>query len=234
MEPVSICNRAFYNAYYRLPALSVAALMPALEDSVTEQECIARARAGDDATFTPLVETYQTAVYNLCYRMLGDPQEAEDAAQEAFLRAFSQLRRYDPTRSFKTWLFSIASHHCIDRLRKRRVTWLSIDEDDLPPHPNLREPTLGPEEATSRREQAKVIQGHLSKLSPEDRGVIVMRYWYDLSYEEIAEATSTTVSAVKSRLHRARGTVADMLAASATKVNPKQVRPALAAEGMKR
>jgi RNA polymerase sigma-70 factor (ECF subfamily) len=201
---------------------------------VTEQECIARARAGDEAAFTPLVETYQTAVYNLCYRMLGDPPEAEDAAQEAFLRAFSQLRRYDPTRSFKTWLFSIASHHCIDRLRKRRVTWLSIDEDDLPPHPNLREPAAGPEETVSRREQAKVIQSHLSKLSPEDRGVIVMRYWYDLSYEEIAEATRTTVSAVKSRLHRARGTVGEMLTTGASKVNPKQVRPALAAEGMKR
>jgi RNA polymerase sigma-70 factor (ECF subfamily) len=134
-------------------------------------------------------------------------------------------------RSFKTWLFSIASHHCIDRLRKRRVTWLSIDDDELPPHPNLREATPGPEETTSRREQAKVIQGYLSKLSPEDRGAIVMRYWYDLSYEEIAEATSTTVSAVKSRLHRARGTIGEMMAQP--RMTPK-VRPALVAEGMKR
>ena len=201
---------------------------------MTEQEYLARARAGDEAAFTPLVETYQTAVYNLCYRMLGDAHEAEDAAQEAFLRAYAQLRRYDPTRSFKTWLFSIASHHCIDRLRKRRVTWLSIDDDDLPPHPNLREPAAGPEETASRREQAKVIQGYLSKLSPEDRGVIVMRYWYDLSYEEIAETTGATVSAVKSRLHRARGTIAEMLAASAPRANPVSVRAAYAAEGMKR
>jgi RNA polymerase sigma-70 factor (ECF subfamily) len=201
---------------------------------VTEQEYLARARAGDEAAFTPLVETYQTAVYNLCYRMLGDAHEAEDAAQEAFLRAYSQLRRYDPTRSFKTWLFSIASHHCIDRLRKRRVTWLSIDDDDLPPHPNLREPAAGPEETASRREQARVIQGHLSKLSPEDRGVIVMRYWYDLSYEEIAETTGATVSAVKSRLHRARGAVAEMVTASTPKLNSVPVRPALAVEGMKR
>jgi RNA polymerase sigma-70 factor (ECF subfamily) len=198
---------------------------------VTEQEYLARARAGDEAAFTPLVETYQTAVYNLCYRMLGDGHEAEDAAQETFLRAYAQLRRYDPMRSFKTWLFSIASHHCIDRLRKRRVTWLSIDDDELPPHPNLREATPGPEETTSRREQAKVIQGYLSKLSPEDRGAIVMRYWYDLSYEEIAEATSTTVSAVKSRLHRARGTIGEMMAQP--RMTPK-VRPALVAEGMKR
>lgn len=204
---------------------------------VTEQELIARARAGDDTAFTGLVETYQTPIYNLCYRMLGEANEAEDAAQEAFLRAYSQLNRYDPARSFKTWLFSIASHYCIDCLRKRRLTWLSIDDEALPPHPNLREPTLGPEEATVRREQSALIQKVLGKLSPEDRSVMVMRYWYDLSYEEIAEATSATVSAVKSRLHRARGAMADLLRPEAAHTPPASKpagRPALAAEGVRR
>ena len=181
---------------------------------MTEQDWLKRARAGDEESFARLVETYQTAIYNLCYRMLGESNEAEDAAQEAFMRAYSQLSTYDPTRSFKTWLFSIASHYCIDRLRKRRLTWLSLDDDELPPHPALQEPSAGPEEVSVRREQTAVIQALLAKLAPEDRSVIIMRYWYDFSYDEIAEVTQTTVSAVKSRLHRARGTVAEMMKSS--------------------
>jgi RNA polymerase sigma-70 factor (ECF subfamily) len=181
------------------------------ETRVSEQALILRARAGDEAAFTPLVETYQTAIYNLCYRMLGDAGEAEDAAQETFLRAYAQLHSYDSSRSFKTWLFSIASHHCIDRLRKRRLIWLSIDDEALHPHPALRERTPGPEEQSMRREQSEAVQALLARLAPEDRKVIVMRYWYDLSYEEIAQTTGTTVSAVKSRLHRARGFIAEMM-----------------------
>jgi len=199
---------------------------------VTEQDWVTRARAGDQAAFTQLVETYQTAIYNLCYRMLGDAGEAEESAQESFLRAYTRLGSYDPARPFKTWLFSIASHYCIDRLRKRRLIWLSIEDEALTPHPALHEPNPGPEEMTVRREQRELIQSMLAKLSPEDRNVVVMRYWQDLSYEEIAEATSTTVSAVKSRLHRARGSVSEMLRATsggAAAVRPA-ARPALAVE----
>jgi RNA polymerase sigma-70 factor, ECF subfamily len=197
---------------------------------MSEHEWVRLARAGDENAFADLVEAYQSPIYNLCYRMLGDAGEAEDAAQETFLRAYSQLASYDANRSFKTWLFSIANHHCIDRLRKRRLTWLSID-DDLPPHPALQEQAPGPEEASVRREQAAAIQALLSRLPPEDRSVVVMRYWYDLSYEEIAESTRTTVSAVKSRLHRARGHLGDLLAAQARAPRPAPRSPALRAEG---
>jgi RNA polymerase sigma-70 factor, ECF subfamily len=169
-----------------------------------EGEFITSARAGSTAAFTRLVEIYQNPIYNLCYRMLGDPGEAEDAAQEAFLRAYSQLHRYDPARSFKTWLFSIASHHCIDRLRRRRVTWLGIDDEPLLTHPALLEPRPGPEQMAVRHEEQAAVQALLAELAPRDRCAIVMRYWYDMSYEEIARATGSTASAVKSRLHRAR------------------------------
>jgi RNA polymerase sigma-70 factor (ECF subfamily) len=92
-----------------------------------ELEMICGALSGDHAAFSALVETYQTPVFNLCYRMLGDRCEAEDAAQEAFLRAYSRLRSYDPARPCETWLLSSAAHYCIDRLRTRRVTVLGID-----------------------------------------------------------------------------------------------------------
>jgi RNA polymerase sigma-70 factor, ECF subfamily len=169
-----------------------------------EGELIASARAGSTAAFTSLVEIYQNPIYSLCYRMLGDFGEAEDAAQESFLRAYSQLHRYDPARSFKTWLFAIASHHCIDRLRRRRVIWLGIDDEPLLTHPALLEPRPGPEQMAVRREEQAAVQALLAELAPRDRCAIVMRYWYDMSYEEIASATGSTASAVKSRLHRAR------------------------------
>ncbi len=198
---------------------------------MTEQDWVRRARAGDEDAFTRLVETYQTPIYNLCYRMLGEAGEAEESAQEAFLRAYAQLSTYDPARPFKTWLFSIASHYCIDRLRKRRLTWLSIEDETLPPHPALQEQTPGPEEQAMRHEQSAAIQAVLAKLAPDDRAVIVMRYWYDMSYEEIAAATRATVSAVKSRLHRARGALAEMMKTSPAKAPRRPARPMLAMEG---
>jgi RNA polymerase sigma-70 factor (ECF subfamily) len=169
-----------------------------------ELEMIHGALSGDHAAFTALMETYQTPVFNLCYRMLGDRCEAEDAAQEAFLRAYSRLRSYDPARPFKTWLFSIAAHYCIDRLRKRRVAVLGIDDEPIQYHPALRSSSPSPLDIAERGERRDGVQALLQELPAQDRAAIVMRYWYDLSYEEIAEATGATVSSVKSRLHRAR------------------------------
>ena len=94
-----------------------------------ETEWIHQARGGDQAAFGRLVVAYQTPVYNLTYRMLGNTGEAEEAAQEAFLRAYTRLHSYDPQRPFRSWMLSIASHYCIDLLRKRRITWLSFEDE---------------------------------------------------------------------------------------------------------
>ncbi len=178
---------------------------------MSEQDIVTLARKGDQAAFTTLVQTYQTAIYNLCYRMLGEADQAQDATQETFLRAYTQFHRYDPERPFKTWLFSIASHYCIDRLRRRRITWLDIDDEPLAGHPALREKRVGPEDTATQSERARDVQALLETLPAKDRAAVVMLYWYDLSYQEIAEATGTTVSAVKSRLHRARAAMAETL-----------------------
>lgn len=197
---------------------------------MSESELVTRAQAGDAQAFTQLVELYQTPIYNLCYRMLGEAREAEDAAQETFLRAYAQLYRYQLGRSFKTWLFSIASHHCIDHLRKRRLLWLSLDEP-LEPHPALNEPTPGPEDSSLRREQTQLVEMMLKKLSPEDRSAVILRYWNDLSYEEIADATQSSVSAVKSRLHRARASLATLLKNESRGAAMTAPHPELALEG---
>jgi RNA polymerase sigma-70 factor, ECF subfamily len=170
-----------------------------------EMDWIHQSRQGNDEAFTRLVEVYQTPVYNLCYRMLGEVEAAEDAAQESFLRAYQNIHRYDPNRSFATWLLSIAAHYCIDRLRRRRFSTLSIDDDDEEHPMELPDQSaVNPEVETARREEQEQLQKVLRTLNATDRAAIVMRYWYDFSEVEIAESLSLSVSAVKSRLHRAR------------------------------
>ena len=175
-----------------------------------EMAWVVRAQQGSDEAFTHLVETYQTPVYNLCYRMLGEAESAEDASQETFLRAYQHLHRYDRKRPFATWLLSIAAHYCIDRLRRRKFAMFSMDEEDDENAP-FEIPDVdapNPEMESVRKEERDHLQALLQRLDATDRAAIVMRYWYDFSEAEIAESLRLTVSAVKSRLHRARRTLA--------------------------
>ena len=167
-----------------------------------ERDWILHARRGDEDAFANLVEAYQVPVYNLCCRMLGDPVQAEDAAQETFLKAYRGMKRYDPKRPFATWLLSIASHHCIDRLRRRRIPAISLSE--MLPSQQKPDDSPGPEAVLAISEHQQAVWGMLEQLGNRDRVVIVLRYWDELSYEEIAQTLSTSVSSVKSRLHRAR------------------------------
>jgi RNA polymerase sigma-70 factor (ECF subfamily) len=174
-----------------------------------ETEEIRMAQAGDQSAFGHLVTAYQTPVYNLAYRMLGNAAEAEEAAQEAFLRAYTSLRSYDPQRPLRSWLLSITSHYCIDRLRRRRLTWLSLDDEESVEPERLASDCPDPETVVAQQEREARIQQLLATLSPTDRATVTLRYWYDCSYEEIAETLHLTVSAVKSRLHRARCALAE-------------------------
>ena len=172
---------------------------------------VVQAQHGSEEAFTRLVESYQTHVYNLCYRMLGEPESAEDAAQETFLRAFQHLHRYDQKRPFATWLLSIAAHYCIDRLRRRKFLMSSIDEEDGRREMELPDADApNPESELVRGEQRERVQGLLKKLDKIDRAAVILRYWHDCSELEIAESLNLTVSAVKSRLHRARRQLASL------------------------
>ena len=160
------------------------------------------AMRGDQSSFACLVDRYKTPVYNLAFRMLGNPEDAEDAAQETFLRAYSQLRSYDPARKFSSWLLSITAHHCIDQLRRRRFTWVPIDIVDSLDW--LWSDTAQPEQAAIDGEDRDEVRRLLHLLPAKYRLVLVLRYWYDMSYQEIAQITKMTEAAVKTRLHRAR------------------------------
>jgi RNA polymerase sigma-70 factor, ECF subfamily len=172
------------------------------------------ARQGDEEAFAKLVEAYQRPIYNLAYRMLGSPGEAEDAAQETFLRAYTRLHTYDSSRKFSSWILSIGSHYCIDRLRRRRGSTVSMEE--ILSERWLPDNEPRPEQRTLDSEREALIQSMLHKVAPQYREVLVLRYWHDCSYEDIAEITKTSVSAVKSRLHRARNAIADALEAHET------------------
>lgn len=171
---------------------------------VNDQETVwlEQARGGDDAAFARLVQAYQSPVYNLAYRMLGNAVEAEDAAQETFVRIYTKLDTYQPDRKLSSWVLSIASHYCIDRLRRRRLNWLSLDEE--PMATSLPAGERGPEDEALRMESRDELQKLVLQLEPAYRVPIILRYWNDLSYQEIAEIMGLSVQAVKSRLHRAR------------------------------
>jgi len=138
-----------------------------------EKMWVDQAMAGDHAAFSQLVTAYQRPVYNLTYRMLSNPQEAEDAAQETFLRAYSRLAQYNPQHKFSTWILSIANHHCIDRLRKRRAKLVSID--DNPVLQNLEGDDILPEYSALAHERSAEVQGLLQELEPEYRTPIYQK-----------------------------------------------------------
>ena len=174
-----------------------------------EAAVIAHARRGDMAAFATLVDRYQPAVHNLAYRMLGAAPEAEDAAQETFLRAYRRLGSYQPTRKFASWLLSIAAHYCIDQLRRSRGYQPSLDDASLQDSLVSAEPQ--PDAIVLERERNGDIQALLQALPAAQRAVLVLRYWSDLSIAEIAGITGDSEGAVKVKLFRARQVLARTL-----------------------
>ncbi len=174
-----------------------------------EDTLITRSIDGDHDAFAHLMKRYEGAVFNLAYRMLGNAHEAEDASQEIFLRVYTNLARFDKERKFSTWLLSIGSNYCIDRLRRRRFAWLTINDTVL----TMPSPAKGPERTAIEREERDAVQRALLRLPPAYREIAVLRYWNDLSYEEICQVTGLPESTIKTRLHRARRMLADALRA---------------------
>jgi len=175
-------------------------------------ELVRQAQKGDENAYTQIVESLQSPVFNLCFRMLSNSKEAEDAAQETFWRAYKGLNRYDSSRSFETWILAIAAHHCIDLQRRRKLPLIDIDTfmEETEPDRN----TPNPESALLESESQSQLQLMLSSLPDLDRATLIFRYWYEYSEEEISQSLDISVSAVKSRLHRARRKMANVYLAN--------------------
>jgi RNA polymerase sigma-70 factor, ECF subfamily len=180
-----------------------------------EQALIRAVLAGNTNAYQALVEAHQGRVYGLALRMLGNEREAEDAAQDAFVQAFTKLRSYNSDWRFKTWIMTITNNLCIDKLRRRRLEPTSFTDYAAPAQAGEDERELEfesnelpPDVVAAQNEQRKAVAALLAQLPAEDRSMVAMFYWDDMSYEDIARTTNSTVSAVKSRLFRARRALA--------------------------
>jgi len=182
--------------------------MVAYGQQTEEAVLIEAAKAGDQEAFRHIVERYQGAVHNLAYRMLGIPEEAEDAAQEIFVRIYRQLGRYDSERKFSTWTLAIATNYCIDQLRRRRMHFVPLE--NIIPWARARDG--GPEGEALSGESRDEMQRLLKRLPEKYRAPLVLRYWEDLSCAEIAEILGVPEGTIKTQIHRARKQLGKMLA----------------------
>lgn len=163
---------------------------------------------GDQNAFGEIVEIYKDKVFQLCFRMVGNRHEAEDLAQEAFVRAFVNISSFNQTLKFSTWLYRIATNLCIDRLRKKKPDYYLDAEvagtEGLTMYSQIPAKTVLPEEEVVSLEIQQQIQLEISKLPEKYRSVIVLKYIEELSLNEISEILELPLGTVKTRIHRGR------------------------------
>jgi RNA polymerase sigma-70 factor (ECF subfamily) len=181
----------------------------------TDADTVRLVLEGDKDSYALLVEAYSERVINYLLRMTGSRCEAEDLAQEAFVRAYFALHTYDPRWKFSTWLFRIATNLCINHLKKRRH-WVHVDDyQDEDGNPQWELPDTrsygNPTAVANQRDLQRQIQQALDELPSVYRSVVILRHVHDLSYQEIADITALPVGTVKSRLGRGRSRLTEML-----------------------
>lgn len=163
---------------------------------------------GDQNAFADIVSLYQHKLYQVCYRMLSNKQEAEDIAQEAFVRAYMNLHTFDQKRKFSTWLYRIATNLCIDRIRKKKPDYYLDAEvagtEGLDLYSQIAAEDQLPEETLVQMELQERIQYEIGRLPDKYRSVIVLKYIEELSLQEISDILDMPLGTVKTRIHRGR------------------------------
>jgi len=178
-------------------------------EQLSEPTLIAQALGGDSTAFGELVLRNQTDVFNVCYRLVGNRQDAEDMAPDALIRAHKKLHTFSTQYTFGPWIRKIAANICLNELKKHYRKTEQIDADD---HEwRFTAPTPGPDEVTENRAQANTIRKAILSLPPTHRTVIELRHYQDMSYQEIANTLEIPLDHVKSYLFRARKKLARML-----------------------
>lgn len=177
-------------------------------ESAEEAALIARIASGESHRYGVLVDRYQRRLWSMCLRMLGDPDEADEVVQEAFVRAWERLGEFDPAHRFYPWLFTIARNRCLNALRRRR-TWgfLSLSSDDPPA-------VVSRDEAGARvedQELARALEDCLAGLPDDQREAFDLRHGEGFRYAEIAAVLEIPEGTVMSRLHRAREKMRDCM-----------------------
>lgn len=165
----------------------------------SDEELMQAASGGDMDAFGELVRRHELSAWNAAWRLLGDATEAEDAAQDAFLKILDAAPRYRPTASFRTYLYRVVTRLCLNRMEKKRPHYV----DRLPVSVSV-STDPGPVETLARRETADAVRRALDALPPRQRAALILRYYEDMSYREIAEVMDTTVKSVERLLGRGR------------------------------
>jgi RNA polymerase sigma-70 factor, ECF subfamily len=186
----------------------------------TDQELVLRAQAGSEAAYRELLGRYQRPVFSLIYRMVRDREQAEDLAQETFVKVFNNIGRYDPRYKFSSWIFKIASNQTIDFLRKKEPATVSLDGSRHAETPEQVEATritaesrdATPEEFVEAKELGAEIERAIGELRPDYRTAILLRHVEGRAYEEIAEIMEIPLGTVKTYIHRARSELRETLA----------------------
>jgi len=185
-------------------------------DRQQDLKTIRRCKRGEEAAFAEIQSRYRGPIYNLCYRMSRNAEDARDLGQEVFIKVFSLLDRFDENYAFSSWLFRIATNHCIDHLRRNRLRFLSLDggvgQDGEEYELQLPDSGPDPDTVLQRKEALAKLDEVISDLPPHYRVITLLRHDQQLSYEEIAETLSLPLGTVKARIHRARQQIQQMLA----------------------
>jgi len=169
---------------------------------------VQRAVEGDQKAFADLLSRYRDAIYFMLLKMVTNTDDAEDLTIEAFGKAFKNIHQYTPNFAFSTWLFKIATNNCIDFIRKRRggptvsIEKANENQEMVPIHIHSDEPD--PEETLIIQQKVRLMRDVVQKLKPRYRKLVEMRYFDELSYEEIAEELELPIGTVKAQLFRAR------------------------------
>ena len=190
-------------------------------DPMSLEPALLAAQRGEVAGFNILVQAYQRQVYNICYRTLGNAEDAADATQDALLSAFRGLKTFrGPATGFRAWLLRVAVNACYDQLRRRQrrpsesLDALSDAPDEHAPAERIADSDPGPEQLVLTSEVARQIQHAIDRLAPEQRLAVVLCDVHGLSYDEAAHVMSVELGTVKSRLSRARANLRELLLAS--------------------
>ncbi len=179
---------------------------PNSKDSVSRDlMLVEKAVQGDQKAFASLMDLYEDSLYHMLLQKVNDPVIAEDLTIEAFSKAFQNLSRFSPDFAFSTWLFRIATNHCIDYLRKQKKDPCSRDKGQAPGfQPDIIDQSFGPEENFIREQRQRLLREIVDKLNPRYRQLIKLRFFEELSYEEIAAQLKMPLGTVKAGIFRAK------------------------------
>lgn len=177
------------------------------------KDLVARAKRGDDAAFEQLVAAHEKKIYALCLRMCGNEEDAQEAAQDAFLSAWSGLPSFREDAAFSTWLYRLAINASTDILRRQKRTGAGVSLDDEEVFLEIEDTSPTPEQALEQKEAAKLVSEALEALPPEYRQVLILREVQGMSYQEISDITLLELGTVKSRISRGRTLMRNYLSA---------------------